>query len=96
MYLSKNSKRQIINVEIVQRFCEVCLGGKIIISTKRNQKKKGKNFSRVNILHFIGVLIKMVLKHIDITIFLINMSSIQKVKKKPSGKKKKRNALHFY
>lgn len=36
----------------------------------------------------------MVLRHLDITIFLINMSSIQKVNKKPSEKKKKKIVMY--
>lgn len=55
MYLSRNNERQVIDVEIVQRFCEDCLGKKNVLSTEREQKKGG-NFSRVNTLHFIHVL----------------------------------------
>lgn len=54
MYVSRNSKRQIMDDEIVRNFCEDCLGKKFVISTKKEQEKVEKNFSRVNILHFIG------------------------------------------
>lgn len=88
MCLSRNIKRQIIDVEIVQRFCGDCLGRKFVISTEREQKKGEK--SSAESIHYTSLVsfFKMVLKHIDITIFLINISSIQKVKKKPSEKEK--------
>lgn len=42
MYLRRNNERQIIDVEIVQRFCEDCLGKKNVVSTEREQKKGEK------------------------------------------------------
>lgn len=72
MYLSRNNKSQII--EIVQKFCEDCLGRKLVI--KKENRRKGKTSAES--IHYMSLswFTKMVLMDIDVTVFLINMSSI--------------------